>query len=113
MTQLKAMQIDDLVELIEDRITAIKAEAYDTGYNQGRAVGLDERQSNIENEYYAYCEGLADARERDGHIKLYYNPKTREFMPVKEADTYQPSDIDWKDGHRDYMTDFDLRNTED
>jgi len=45
MVQFKAMQIDDLMELIEDQIIAIKREAFETGYNQGYAVGLEEQQS--------------------------------------------------------------------
>ena len=126
--------LDDFADFIDYEITQIEIKAFNAGYDRGHEIGrLQLTQSNIENEYeaynigwgdaydeivsmidntteieneyYAYREGFADAWERDGHIRLYYNKKTRAFAT---------SDIDWnKDGHRDYMTDFDLRNTED
>jgi len=64
MARLKAMQVDDLVEFIDKEITAIQLKAFDLGYKQGYAVGLDERQSNIENEYEAYSVGWEDGYDQ-------------------------------------------------
>jgi len=169
MTRLKAMQVDDLVEFINKEITAIQLKAFDLGYKQGYAVGLDERQSNVEkeyyaylegrrygyikgfwegkqhaelpsieseydafregrdygyikgvvtgigqpdleNEYYAYHEGFADACKRDGRVKLYYNHESREFMSAADRRAYTDVDIPYGADSDIDMPDPDLRN---
>jgi len=94
MTQIDTL-LDNFVEFVERELATIATRAFDSGYECGYEMGLaHRRQSNIENEYYAYCEG-----RQYGYIKGFWEGKQHAELPNFENE-YHAYCEGYHDGYR-------------